>query len=71
MKTPKEILEQHFGSDLYQLDSIEIAMREYAVLACIEQRKACSLWIEDSIVLSCPLITDEENGKAINEKLNK
>ena len=65
MKKPKEILEDYFGSDYYQLHGNESyiikAMNEYAIKACTLQREACALWIEDSRVKDCPLVIEIEN----------
>lgn len=44
-------LEEKMANEKYIIDNRNL---------CIKQRRACSLWIEDSSVLDCPLITDED-----------
>ena len=64
MKTAKEFLQHKYPSMKLHWNETNIddnwvaqMMEEYAHQAAIKQREAIALWMEDSAILECPLVT--------------
>ena len=53
-------IEEEDGMRLISVDDAIKIAKEYAKEMCREQRRICSMWVEDSSILEAPLATEEK-----------